>query len=94
MVVYSYRCDRDGVFDVRRPMGDAPARTPCPCCAAPSARSYAPPMLSKASRAAMAAIDLAESTRERPEVVSTSPARPGRTRGARPTPAQQRLPRP
>lgn len=94
MVVYSYRCERDGVFDLRRAMGNAPARTACPSCAAQAPRSWSAPMLSTASPAAMAAIDRAESTRERPGVVPAPPPRPSRRQAPRPTPAQLRLPRP
>lgn len=96
MATYQYRCHRDGIIDVRRPIGTAPPRYICPACAAEAVRVFSAPMLSLTSRPALAAIDRAEKSRDSPEVVSTLPGRPGPTHslGAQMDPALMRLPRP
>jgi len=80
MAIYQYRCHRDGIIDVRRPIGTAPPRYTCPTCASEAVRVFSAPMLSLASRPVVAAIDRAEKSRDSPELVSTLPRRPGPTR--------------
>jgi putative FmdB family regulatory protein len=98
MVIYEYRCERDGLFDVPAPMGRAAPARSCPACGAPSARRYGAPMLSKAGRAprgVVTAIERAERSRERPDVVTAIPT-PGRRTpvATAQNPALQHLPRP
>lgn len=95
MIAYQYRCHRDGTVDLRWPMGAAPQRATCPLCEGAVVRSISAPMVSLAPRARVAAIDLAEKSRDAPEVVSSLPSRsPGKRTPRATAPAQQRLPRP
>ncbi len=95
MATYQYRCIRDGVFDVCRPMGTAAPTSQCPVCDDEAVRVFRAPMLSLAPRALVAAIDRTEKSSDEPEVVSSVPPRPGRTpRPVAQNPAWQRLPRP
>ncbi|MFF4598702.1 FmdB family zinc ribbon protein [Amycolatopsis sp. NPDC001319] len=96
MATYQYRCARDGVFEVRLPMGTAAPRSSCPVCGGEAARNYCAPMLSLARRELVTAIDHTEKTRDEPAVVSAVPPARGRSRGPVPTPnpALRRLPRP
>ncbi|MBK1616691.1 hypothetical protein CKO44_24945, partial [Rubrivivax gelatinosus] len=45
MPLYDYSCARCGAFRAFRPMAESARDTPCPQCAAPSARTLAAPML-------------------------------------------------
>jgi putative FmdB family regulatory protein len=96
MALYEYRCERDGAFDIIRPLGTAPAETACPVCAGPARRVFSSPMLTRMPRGLVAALDHEQKTRESPDVVTSLP--PTGARRATPmaplTPALQRLPRP
>ena len=96
MAIYEYRCERDGAFEVLRPIGTAPASTACPECAGESARVFSSPMMSFAPRALVAALDHEEKTRHEPDVVTSLPPRPAhrRTPALPLTPTLRRLPRP
>ncbi|QRP47860.1 FmdB family zinc ribbon protein [Amycolatopsis sp. FDAARGOS 1241] len=96
MATYQYRCDQDGVFEVRLPMGAATPRWTCPECGGEAARSYSAPMLALAPRELVTEIDRAEKTRDEPAVVTAVPPAHGRTRrpATASNPALQRLPRP
>ncbi|MEV4599086.1 FmdB family zinc ribbon protein [Amycolatopsis sp. NPDC049253] len=96
MATYQYRCDRDGVFEVRLPMGTALPSSQCPVCGGEAARIYSAPMLSLTPRELVTAIDRTEKTRDEPAVVSAIPPARGRSRGPTPAsnPALQHLPRP
>jgi putative FmdB family regulatory protein len=96
MATYQYRCVQDGDFDVTRPMGTATPKWQCPVCNNEAVRVFYAPMLSRTSRALVAAIDRTEKTSDEPEVVSAVPPRGARTRSPMATqnPALQRLPRP
>jgi putative FmdB family regulatory protein len=96
MAIYEYRCERDGAFDVVAPMGTAPATASCPACAGESARVFTNPMVSRAPRALVAALDHEQKTRHEPEVVTSLPASGVRkpARMARMTPQLAKLPRP
>jgi hypothetical protein len=96
MVTYQYRCGRDGLLEVARPIGTAPPAVPCPGCGEPAPRVFTPPLLGLAPRRVVAAIDRAEASRYEPAVVSAPPRRPAhlRTPVAPPNPALRRLPRP
>ncbi len=93
MATYQYRCPDHGDIDVALPIGTAPAQRPCPDCAAAMARVFAPPMIGRASRAHLAAIDRSERTRDTPDVVSAPPPGPRRTPVTR-NPKHAKLPRP
>jgi putative FmdB family regulatory protein len=96
MAIYEYRCETDGLFEVLRPIGTAPASVACPECASESMRVFSNPMVSFAPRALVAALDHEQKTRYEPDVVTSLP-----TTGARRatpmmplTPTMRRLPRP
>ena len=57
MAIYEYRCERDGAFDVMRPIGTAPASVECPECAGDAMRVFSNPMVSFAPRELVAALD-------------------------------------
>ncbi len=96
MAVYEYRCERDGVLEVIRPMGTAPESITCPACRREAQRVFSKPMLSSAPRALVAAIDRAEKTRDEPDLVTALPPRGARrqTPVLPLTPTLRRLPRP
>jgi len=96
MIVYEYRCDRDGVFELLRPLGAQPASTACPVCRGDARRVFSTPMLRRAPRALVAAIDHAEKSRTEPEVVTSLPpsGRRRRTPVVPLTPTRRRRPRP
>jgi putative FmdB family regulatory protein len=96
MAIYEYRCGRHGRFDVSRPLGSAPETAACPVCANASGRVFSAPMLKRAPRALVAALDHEEKTRHEPDVVTSLPSTGARRRTpmAPLTPALQRLPRP
>ena len=95
MAIYDYRCDRDGAFDVTRPLGAAPASMACPACASEAARVFSSPMLSLAPRALVAALDHEEKTRHEPDVVTSLPRLPPPADAGAPAHADApRLPRP
>jgi putative FmdB family regulatory protein len=97
MAFYDYRCETDGVFEITRPLGSAPATAACPACGTPARRVFATPMLATtAPKALVAALDHAEKTRHEPDVVTALPRRPPhqRTPTLPLTPTLRRLPRP
>jgi putative FmdB family regulatory protein len=96
MAIYEYRCERDGAFEVTRPIGTAPASIACPVCADEADRVYSSPMVSFAPRALVAALDHEQKTRYEPEVVTSLPPAPRhkRTPVLPLTPTLRRLPRP
>ena len=96
MAIYEYRCDRHGAFELMRPLGAQPARTPCPVCNGEARRVFSTPMLTRAPRALVAAIDHAEKSRTEPDVVTSLPpsGRRRRTPVVPLTPTLRRLPRP
>jgi putative FmdB family regulatory protein len=96
MALYEYRCERDGAFEITRPLGSAPAASACPVCHDEARRVFSSPMLRRQPRALVAAIDHAEKTREAPDVVTSLPPTGARRRTpmAPLTPALRRLPRP
>ena len=62
MSLYEYRCERDGLFDVARPLGTAPPTFACPTCGRDASRAISAPMVLGSSRCAWsAAIERAES---------------------------------
>ncbi|QEC49302.1 zinc ribbon domain-containing protein [Baekduia soli] len=74
MAFYEYQCDRDGAFDITRPIGTAPESVACPLCRGDARRVFSKPMLSSsAPRALVAAIEHAEKSRHEPEIVTSLP---------------------
>ena len=55
MAIYEYRCDQDGVFEVMRPLGTAPAAVACPVCNREAPRIVSAPMILTTSRSAWSA---------------------------------------
>jgi predicted nucleic acid-binding Zn ribbon protein len=96
VAIYEYKCVVDGVFDVSRPIGTAPAAIGCAVCGIEARRVFSAPMLFRGSRALFAAIDHAEKSRDEPDVVTSIPSTGARRRTpmATMTPALRRLPRP
>jgi putative FmdB family regulatory protein len=96
VAIYEYRCDDDGVFEVTRPLGTAPASIACPVCGSKGRRVFSKPMLALSPSAVVAAIDRAEKSRDEPEVVTSLPSTGARKRTPvlRLTPTLRRLPRP
>ena len=96
MAIYEYRCERDGPFEVTRPIGTAPASIACPECASEAGRVFSSPMVSFAPRELVAALDHEEKTRTDPDVVTSLPPAPAhkRTPVLPLTPTLRRLPRP
>lgn len=96
MAIYEYRCERDGPFEVTRPIGTAPLSIACPACASEAGRVFSSPMVSFAPRELRAALDHEEKTRHEPDVVTSLPPRPAhkRTPVLPLTPTLKRLPRP
>lgn len=96
MATYEYRCDKDGAFEVSRPVGMAPESMTCPMCNKEARRVFSTPMLLSLPRGVVAAVDHAEKSRTEPEVVTSLP--PAGARRRTPvlplTPTLQRLPRP
>ena len=96
MAIYEYRCDKDGVFEISRPLGEAPGSSACPVCRGEARRVFSKPMLASVPRALVAAIDHAEKTRHEPDIVTSLP--PAGHRKRTPvlplTPTLRRLPRP
>jgi len=97
VATYEYRCAADGTFELRLPLGSAPAAAACPACGGEGRRVFSPPMLRPdLPRPLVTAMDRAERSREAPEVVTSLPPRDPRRRTpmAPLTPQLQRLPRP
>jgi hypothetical protein len=95
MVMYQYRCNIDGQFDINLPIGTAPTTMECPSCDESSGRVFAAPMLGLADRRRMAVIEHSEKSRHEPDVVSVSTGAPRRRTPMAPSnPALTRLPRP
>ena len=64
MATYEYRCDRDGVFEVTRPLGTAPESVTCPVCSIEAKRVISLPMVRCGSRSGWStAIENAEKSR-------------------------------
>jgi putative FmdB family regulatory protein len=96
VAIYEYRCERDGAFEVTRPIGTAPSSIACPLCESSARRVFSSPMMARTPRALVAALDHEEKTRHEPDVVTSLPPRPARERTpVLPlTPTLRRLPRP
>lgn len=96
MATYQYRCEHHGMHDVVTPIGTARPTRPCPVCDHDAVRVFTAPHLSLGTRRVVAAIDRAEESADKPEVVTSIPTTGARRRTptAPPNPALQRLPRP
>ena len=93
MVTYQYRCPTCGDVDVRRPMGGAATRLPCPHCGTGARRVFTSPRTRLVAPGLVAALDTAGASAENPRVVSSVPAAASPSR--RPAhPLHARLPRP
>lgn len=97
MAIYEYQCDKDGVFEITRPIGTAPASVTCSACGSEARRIVSAPMLRSTPRTAWtAAMDHAEKSRHEPEVVTSVPSAGARRRTTvlPLTPTLRGLPRP
>ena len=96
MALYEYRCERDGTFEIVRPLGEAPPSSECPVCRDDARRVFSSPILKTMPRALVAALDHECKTRDSPDIVTSIPSSGARrpARMAPLTPALRRLPRP
>jgi putative FmdB family regulatory protein len=96
VAIYEYRCERDGSFEVIRPIGTAPTSIACPQCERKSERVFSSPTVFRTPRELVAALDHEEKTRHEPDVVTSLPPKPAhkRTPVLPLTPTLKRLPRP
>ncbi|MBV9196922.1 MAG: zinc ribbon domain-containing protein [Solirubrobacterales bacterium] len=96
MATYEYRCDEDGGFEIRQPIGSASKTMTCPVCQGDARRVFSKPMLTSLPRSLGAALDHEEKTRHAPDVVTSLPNTGARKRTPvlPPTPTLRRLPRP
>lgn len=96
MATYEYRCDEDGYFEIRQPIGSAPTTMTCPVCQRDARRVFSKPMLRSVPRSLRAALDHEEKTGHEPDVVRSLPSSGARKRTpVLPlTPTLRRLPRP
>lgn len=93
MVLYQYRCQACGVFEVALPMGRAGATHPCVSCDADARRAYTAPHLSRTSKPLADALTRAEKSQDEPEVVNAPPPRPRRPNPQLPEHLRRQLPR-
>ncbi|MEV4415453.1 FmdB family zinc ribbon protein [Catellatospora sp. NPDC049609] len=93
MTVYEYVCVECGRFDVRAPIGSAPARVSCPVCAAGARRAFTAPMLGRISKRTAALVERQEQSADAPVVTTHVPPRADRP-PTPPHPALAGLPRP
>ncbi|MEW2515555.1 FmdB family zinc ribbon protein [Streptomyces sp. NPDC046870] len=91
MATYEYSCSRCGSFDVKLPMGTAPAQWKCSRCDDAARRVYSSPAFASTPPAVAALRERSEKSRENPEVVTRvageatpSPAHPALARLPRP----------
>ncbi|MEU2616144.1 zinc ribbon domain-containing protein [Micromonospora sp. NPDC007271] len=91
MATYEYRCRQDGSFDVTLPIGTAGPSMRCPRCGVPAGRMFTAPRLGRMPTALREAVDRAEGSAERPDVVGRVPG--GRPARRSSNPAHARLPR-
>ena len=95
MATYEYRCEQDGVFEVTRPIGTAPASMTCSVCGREARRIISLPTIRSGSRTAWtAAMDRAQKSRYEPDVVTSLPPSGAPSRTIPLTPKLRGLPRP
>lgn len=73
MVVYEYRCDSCGPFEVKRGMGTASSWERCPSCTRSARRCYLAPRVNRYPPHLAAVQERAQKSRDQPEVVSQVP---------------------
>ncbi|MBG7697643.1 MULTISPECIES: FmdB family zinc ribbon protein [Streptomyces] len=91
MATYEYTCSHCGSFDVKLPIGTAPAQWNCPRCQADARRVYSSPAFASTPPAVAALREYSEKSRENPEVVTRAA---GNAPQSPAHPALARLPRP
>lgn len=92
MPTYTYRCNEDGTFDVRRLIAERSERELCPRCGRTAPLVFSAPALHRTPAAIREALTSAERSADTPEVVTAVPP------GSRATPTTRdprhlRLPR-
>jgi putative FmdB family regulatory protein len=92
MATYEYSCTRCGSFDVKLPIGTAPAGQVCPQCGNSARRVYSSPATAFTSPAVAGLREQEEKSRENPAVVTRVPPKDVAPRPVHP--AVARLPRP
>jgi putative FmdB family regulatory protein len=68
--LYSYECDRHGVFDLVRPMSRSAEDAPCPDCGLASGRLITPPQIFSMSANRRQAAECNERSRHEPAVAT------------------------
>ncbi len=76
MPIYDFICAGCGPYEVRRPMAQAGALTPCPNCGGQGQRVFTPPGLALLARPLRRALDLEEKSAHEPDVVADKRGRP------------------
>lgn len=95
MAIYEYLCERDGVFEVSRPLGTASPSVACVICGSPAARIVSLPCVRTGARSAwIGAMDRAQKSRYEPDVVTSLPPSGTLRRSVKMTPKLRGLPRP
>lgn len=99
MATYEFRCPVHGSGTASYPIGTAPPQVDCGTCGEPAPRIFSPPRLSLAgprSRAIAGAIEHAEKTADRPDIVTSLPSAARQPRRSRQpaNPNWAKLPRP
>jgi putative FmdB family regulatory protein len=84
MPLYEFACEEHGVFEVRRPIGQAADPVPCVHCERPAARVFTPPLLRSLSPAVREGLAREERSRHEPRIASH--AELGRSPAAEPPP--------
>jgi putative FmdB family regulatory protein len=93
MPTYTYRCNEDGTFDVRRPIAERSDRESCPRCGQAARLMFSAPALHRTPAAVREVLTSAERSADTPAVVTSVPPGPRATPITR-DPRHLRLPRP
>jgi putative FmdB family regulatory protein len=94
MATYQYRCTGCGLFDVRRPIGQALAEEPCEVCGERARRVFTSPMLVRTPAALVRALGAQEASAHEPRLVAEVPAAARRGATPRTDPRHALLPKP
>lgn len=70
MATYEYHCRECGPFEVRHPIGQAPAEASCGQCGASAPRRFSPPAVRQVSPALGRALDAQAASAYQPKVVT------------------------
>jgi putative FmdB family regulatory protein len=94
MAMYQFTCPACGRFDVNCPMQDVTPTTTCPRCSGVARRQWTVPATRLVATGMRTMLDVQDASRHEPQVVSSVPTDPGRSRRITTDPRHRRLPRP